>query len=386
VAEAHDLSVDVPDLCRRGWGLVPDAISEAGQRWFTGKVIVRCDATEGPWCLAGSPDAFQERVSTGSAFQERLHAAGCAAISTIRRTLQGELLHRDGGRVWCLTGWVEGAPERQQGRWTGLMLEQLGMAVGEIHRRGRVLVPDGAGPEHVPEQFWAGDWSGFAGLAGERWLALRADAEVMAASELASLRECIELSLETLPGLASARVRHVTVTHDDLWTEHVHFGSTGRLTGIIDLDGLDVGDAVGDLAALLSDLADLRPGRCADVLRGYRTECPVSEDDLKAALATVIRHHLLTLLERIRLWRERPERRHDLISSVGYWLELLRSAVQLDSRVWTGALLEQRAAHIRASPEDRLEAIERPDGLGDNRVDLKQHNHRDAEGRVPHTK
>lgn len=86
---------------------------------------------------------------------------------------------------------------------------------------------------------------------------------------------------------------HRSVAHEDLYTEPVLFTPDGRLSAIIDLDGLDIGDGHGDLSALISDFANLEPELCAHVVRGYRTECEASGEDLLAAHATTIRRHLL---------------------------------------------------------------------------------------------
>ena len=332
-------------VLQRGWELTATRI-EARNRWFTGKSIARCDIAGKSWGLIGAPGWAALRTGIGATFQEQLDRAGCSGIPSIRRTLSGDLLHRADDRVWSLTEWMDGAPEYEQGNWTDGMLQQLGRAIGELHRRGEALVASGARPPAVPARFWAGDWLPFGDWAAERWRTLNADPEVRGAPELEPLRESIALGFDALPRLPRPSVRRLTLTHDDLWTEHVLFSPPGRLTGIIDLEGLDVGDAVGDLAALLSDFAILDPERCAAVVRGYGAEVGVSKEDLAAALAVVIRHHLLTLITRIQLWCEKPDRRHDLINPVGYWLDSLRHAVGLNSEVWASDVL-QRARDSR---------------------------------------
>jgi aminoglycoside phosphotransferase (APT) family kinase protein len=163
---------------------------------------------------------------------------------------------------------------------------------------------------------------------------------IMESAELEPLRTSIALGLDALPSLGAPRIRNLTIAHDDLWTEHVLFSQHGRLAAIIDLDGLDVGDGHGDLSALLSDFANLEPERCVHVVRGYRSEVDISSEDLVAACATTIRHHLLALMDRIRLWQGRRDRRADLISPTRYWQRSIGTAVELDTVRWVSAILE----------------------------------------------
>lgn len=98
---------------------------------------------------------------------------------------------------------------------------------------------------------------------------------------------------------------------------------------------------VGDLAALLSDFARIQPDMWGHVLRGYRAAVKADGADLEAAFSTVIRHHVLTLLERIRLWQDFPDRRQDLIDPVGYWLHSLRLAVRVDREGWVADVMRR---------------------------------------------
>jgi Ser/Thr protein kinase RdoA (MazF antagonist) len=337
---SEPLPIDVDSALRAGWQVDPSAVHPVHARWFTGKVLVRCDTSEGAWCLAGSPVAYRDRVATGAGHQARLIEAGCSVIPAIRATVNGCLVHEEAGHVWTLTRWIDGSLEDDHKLWNASMLEDLGGAVGELHRLGRQVLAEGAAAQPVPEQVWACDWRGFDRWAEARWDRLMGDAEVAGALELDPLRDAIRLGLDALPTLQAPLVRNLTVAHDDLWTEHVLFDAGGRLAAIIDLDGLDAGDGHGDFAALLSDFANLEPRRCGHVVRGYRTQCEVSADDLAAARTTTIRHHLLTLMERIRLWQEHHDRREDLISPTRYWQRSIRTAVELDTEHWVAATLE----------------------------------------------
>ena len=325
-------------ILEAGWGTTPKVVRTVHARWFTGKVLARCDADDGSWCLAGSPAADGRRVATSANFHARLQEAGCRVLPTIRATRAGEFLHQDDTRVWTLTSWEEGAPEHEHAIWTGSMLEQLGRAVGELHRLGWRVVPEGAVPRCPPTN-WAGDWTGFDQWAVRRWDTLMSDSEVTTAPELEPLRRCIAVALDALASLGTPRIRNLTIAHDDLWTEHVLFSQDGRLVAIIDLDGLDAGDGHGDLSALLSDFANLEPDLCAHVVRGYRSEIDISSEDLVAARATTIRHHALVLMERIRLWQDRPDRRADLIPPTRCWQRSIRTAVDLNADSWVSAIL-----------------------------------------------
>jgi len=279
-------------------------------------------------------------VATSANFHARLQEAGCRVLPTIRATRTGEFLHHDGIRVWTLTSWEEGAPEHEHATWTGSMLEQLGRSVGELHRLGRRVVHEGPVPQCPPTN-WAGDWTEFDRWAVRRWDMLMSDSEVATAPELEPLRRCIALGLDALASLGTPRIRNLTIAHDDLWTEHVLFSKDGQLAAIIDLDGLDAGDGHGDLTALLSDFANLEPLLCAHVVQGYRSEIAISSEDLVAARATAIRHHLLVLMERIRLWQDRPDRRADLILPTAYWQRSIRTAVALNTDSWVSAILNE---------------------------------------------
>jgi Ser/Thr protein kinase RdoA (MazF antagonist) len=326
-------------ILEAGWGIVPRAVHTVHARWFTGKVLARCDADDGSWCLAGSPAADGRRVAISANFHARLQEASCRVLSTIRATRAGDFLHQDGTHVWTLTSWEEGTPEHEHAIWTGSMLEQLGRAVGELHRLGRRFVPEGAVLQRPPTN-WAGDWTGFDQWAARRWDTLMSDSEVTTAPDLEPLRSCIAIGLDVLPTLGAPRIRNLTIAHDDLWTEHVLFSRDGQLAAIIDLDGLDIGDGHGDLSALLSDFANLEPERCAQVIHGYSSEIDLSDEDLAAARATTIRHHLLVLMERIRLWQVRHDRRADLISPTRYWQRSIRTAAALNADSWVSAVLK----------------------------------------------
>lgn len=332
---------DLASILRGGWGIVA-AIDPLERRWFSGKVLARCETVDGAWCLAGAPGGSAERVHAGARLQARLVAGGCRVIPEIRPTLAGDVVYQAAGRAWTLAGWVDGAPVYEQGEWTGPMLEQLGRAAGELHRIGRDLVGPGSAPAQAPDQYWTCDWSRFDDWARRRWRELLADPEVRGSQQLSAVREVIVPGVDALRSLGPTRLRALTVTHGDLWVEHVLFDAD-RLTAIIDLDGLRAGDGHGDLAALLSDFADLAPGRCAWVVRGYRAERAVTDQDFAAIPATVIRQHLLTLLERIRRWQELPGRRDDLIRPTAFWRRSLLAALDLDPGGWASAVIAAEA-------------------------------------------
>jgi hypothetical protein len=96
--------------------------------------------------------------------------------------------------------------------------------------------------------------------------------------------------------------------------------------------------------ALLSDFAQMDPDRCAHVVGGYRSRCRVTADDLEGAFATVVRHHVLTLLERIGRWAEQPGRRAQIVGPTTYWVQSLHHTSATDRREWVSAVLSRSPA------------------------------------------
>jgi Ser/Thr protein kinase RdoA (MazF antagonist) len=124
----------------------------------------------------------------------------------------------------------------------------------------------------------------------------------------------------------------VTLTHGDLWTDHVRFDGA-RVSALLDLDTLGLRPPIGDLAALCSDFAEWDLARCAAVIDGYRRHGTVSRDMLEALPRLAALRTLGVLRDRLRAWLDPA--RHDLPEAslggpVTYGSARLRTLEKLD--------------------------------------------------------
>src|SRR5262249_62374571 len=79
--------------------------------------------------------------------------------------------------------------------------------------------------------------------------------------------------LDQAPPAADLVADPPTLTHGDLWPDHVRFGDA-EVSGLLDLDTLALRPPLGDLAALCADFALWDLGRCRAVIQGYRRAPP----------------------------------------------------------------------------------------------------------------
>lgn len=320
-----------------GWHTQLIAVSEIHDLWFTGKLVAQVETNEGIRRLARYPQVDRPRLVKSLGFQESMYRAGCRRLPNAYPARGGLVYDDEGGGAWSLTDWAWGYSRDDNATWSTAMFEQLGAAVGDLHSFGRIQLPQGAAPKAPPEQYWTSDWRGFEEWAKRSWNELTEDSEVRTASALVELRRAVDDGLTSLSGLHQVPITSPTVTHDDLWTEHILW-EEDELTAIIDLDGLDAGAAAGDVAALLSDFADMEPGRCGAVVRGYREFAELSRDEVAAMPHLVFRHHLLVLIERVRQWRDRPSHRDDLLNPLTFWLGSVRRVGALKVNHWAQAV------------------------------------------------
>lgn len=333
---AHTVST-LTEVLAAGWHSQLITVNEIHDLWFTGKLVAQIETTEGIRRLARYPQVDRPRLVNALGYQESIHRAGCRRLPNVYPARGGLVFDDEGGGAWSVTDWAWGRSRDDTATWSTDMFEQLGAAVGDLHGVGRIQLPRGAAPKTPPEQYWTSDWRGFEEWAERSWSELREDSDVRTATELAELRRAVEDGLTRLSGLRELPTTSPTVTHDDLWTEHILW-EEDELTAIIDLDGLDAGAAAGDVAALLSDFADMEPRRCGAILRGYRAFAELSRDEVSAIPHLIFRHHLLVLIQRVRQWRDRPSHRGNLLNPLTFWLGSVRRVSALEVDRWAQAV------------------------------------------------
>lgn len=337
----HTIST-LTEVLAAGWHSQFITVNEIHDLWFTGKLVAQVETTEGIRRLARYPKVDRRGLVRALGYQESLHRAGCL-LPNVYPARGGLVFDDEEGGVWSVTDWAWGCSRDDTATWSTDMFEQLGAAVGDLHRFGRIQLPHGATPKTPPEQYWTSDWRGFEEWAKRSWSELMEDSEVRTATALAELKQTVDDGLTSVSGLREIPTTSPTVTHDDLWTEHTLW-EEDELTAIIDLDGLDAGAAAGDVAALLSDFADMEPRRCGPVVRGYRALAELSRDELAAMPHLVFRHHLLVLIERVRQWRDRPSRRDNLLNPLNFWLRSVRRVGALEVDRWARAIEREASA------------------------------------------
>jgi Ser/Thr protein kinase RdoA (MazF antagonist) len=331
------------EVLAAGWHLQLINVNEVHDLWFTGKLVAQVETNEGTRRLARYPQVDRRSLVRALGYQESIHGAGCGRVPNVYPARGGLIFEDEGAGAWSVTDWALGSARDDTANWSTNMFEQLGAAVGDLHRFGRTQLPHGAAPKTPPEQYWTSDWRGFEEWARRSWSELTEDSDIRTATALAELRRAVDDGLTRMSGLLEIPATSPTVTHDDLWTEHILWEGD-ELTGIIDLDGLDAGAAAGDVAALLSDFADMEPRRCGAVVRGYRALAELSRDEVAAMPHLVFRHHLLVLIERVRQWRDRPSRRDNLLNPLTFWLGSVRRVGALEIDHWTRAVEREAAA------------------------------------------
>lgn len=325
-----------------GWSFDAVEVLDADELWFTGKLVARVRLDGELMKVSRHPRPGDAGLVRALGYQRAL--AGVTAVADVAPARDGRLVYDDGADLWAVSRWLTGEPVIAQDEWTAAMLEQAGSGVAALHAAGASLVDSSEAVPSAPERYWTGDWDVFFEWVQRSWDELSTSVDVATSSALAPLRALIDETIGDVGGWGSrwhGRQRLITVTHDDLWTAHLLWDDGPALTGIVDLDGLAAGYAIGDLAALMADFADLEPAPCRAVLRGYSEHLPVRADDLEDVVSIVVRHHLLVLVERVRLWRDQPTRRDDLLGPVGFWLRSLRTARTLDAHQWAHAVLHQ---------------------------------------------
>ncbi|HEX5415633.1 MAG TPA: phosphotransferase [Chloroflexota bacterium] len=322
-------------LLQEGWGITaPLAIWE--ETGVTGKAQARVQTAAGPLYLRRYPKSISASwlaaVHEAVAYLER---RGFALFPRFIPNEMGEtLLHH--GRYWYdLAEWATGAV-LLAAQLSEEQLGNLGEAIAHLHQAG-----EGAPGPAVRFDWLSGRSAETLHLAWDpvargkdAWQEpanLTAFFDPLITNEQVAahpeVRNVVATAAETLRWLGpDAGIRVLasappTLTHGDLWPDHVRFEGPS-VVALLDLDTLALRPPGGDLAALLADFALWQPERYAAVLAGYRRRLPVSEETVAALPRLAALRTLGVLRARLRSWLAHPEA--PLAGPIPYWLEQLQ--------------------------------------------------------------
>lgn len=341
-------------LLREAWRLHASPAEWVVESSFTGKALAYLQSDDGPVCLSRLPDKASPRwieaVQDAVAYLER---NGFNLFPRFIPTESGDTAVHYGGRWYDLTAIAPGHPVSPEAL-TSPELEHLARAIGRLHRsgdgaRGPAVRFDWLGPGQARVQRLAWDPVARGKNAWQKPENLTAffgpldlDAEPLTGNDTA--REIVGLARETLAWLgddplAALAAAPQTLTHGDLWAEHVHFVED-EVGALLDLDTLALRPPGGDVAALCADfgLWDLDRGRT--ILAAYRQERSntpeaVAELPNLGALRT-----LGVLRSRLSAWLEAAQAgtTSDILGGpVPYWLGQLRTLATIHQN-WSEAV------------------------------------------------
>jgi Ser/Thr protein kinase RdoA (MazF antagonist) len=220
----------------------PVARGKQGEVW-------RIDTVDGSWAVKVTFGTVREADAVRpAAFQELAHASGVPTPS-VRRTREGAVLGRAGGRQVRVHSWVDlGRPDPLVDPGA------VGEVVAAIHRLD--LPAHGAADPWSHEPVGARDWDH---LVAE----LRAGGAPFA-EQLADLRDEL-VALETW--VEPPRV--LRTCHRDLWADNVLPTVDGGLC-VIDWEDSGPADPSMELAAVLFEFGRSDPGRARALVDAYR--------------------------------------------------------------------------------------------------------------------
>jgi len=335
-------STEKPDLptpeilVQEGWGISapPTFWEETGP---TGKARARVQTAAGPLYLRRYPKTIS--TSWLTATHEAVGYLDRRGFELFPRFIPNEfgetLVHH--GRHWYdLAEWAAGDTFTAQ-QLNDEQLENLGEAIAHLHQAG-----EGASGPPVRFDWLSGRLAETLHLAWDSvargkdaWqnpenLAtffgpLAGDERVMS-NERA--RDVVAAADETLrwlgpdPGISVLANESPTLTHGDLWPDHVRVQGA-RPVALLDLDTLALRPPAGDLAALLADFALWRPEGSTAVLVGYRRRRAVSEETIAALPRLAALRTLGVFRARLSAWLTHPEA--PLAGPIEYWLDQLRT-------------------------------------------------------------
>ncbi|MGH2459356.1 MAG: phosphotransferase enzyme family protein [Chloroflexota bacterium] len=340
-------------LLKEVWGREAPPAEWVVDQSFTGKAYARLEANDGPVCLrrfpVGTSPHWLEAVHGATTFLER---RGFRLFPRILATETGETVIRHSGYRYELSAWAPGdvwSPEDL----CDAQLTGLGEAVARLH-----VVGSGAPGPPVRFDWLTGRQALTQRLAWDpvprgpdAWQRSQSVAAYFGTLDLSDqptqaspeAREVVEVARSTLrwldragPELATLANGPPTLTHGDLWPDHVRF-SGHDVTALVDLDTLALRPPLGDLAALCADFGHWDAARFAVIVAAYRRHRSVSDEAIAALPRLGALRTLGILRQRIRAWQAelgRSEPGAALRGPVSYWCAQLRRLTALDPESW----------------------------------------------------
>jgi homoserine kinase type II len=255
----------------------PEALGNAGG--WSGAQLWRYDSGRGPLVARAWPPEGPNR-----AILERIHAwLGAAAhlgfVPVPLQALDGRTVQEQGGRLWEVAAWLEGAPAsgfppplaQLRSGFTALaafhqalgVVWTLGPSPGIGVRLRELEGLIGGGFDVLERAVRRANAEPRSSAAGS-WLAL---ARASAGQLLEPLRRASATEIKRQPCLRDARPEHLLFSGD-------------RVTGLIDFGAMDVENVAADLARLLGDWVGPQPTLRSEALAAYTAVRPLEAAEL----------------------------------------------------------------------------------------------------------
>ena len=317
----------------------------------TGKEIARLVGPSGPVCLrrypAGTSPQWLAALHQAVSYLER---QGFELFPHFQESEQGETLVRHTGR-WCdLTPWIDD-PALPPDQLSPSQLSNLGAAVARLHQAGQgapgpaVRFDWLAGPLLRTQQLaWdpvargKDPWQPLENVSGYFRSVDLASVPERSAEEVAAIVAAAIAAIHWLEpegSIATLAAEAPTLTHGDLWPDHVRFAGD-EVSAVLDLDTLALRPPLGDLAALCGDFGEWDRDRCQAILAGYHQHREINPECLPEIPRLGALRALGVLRAHLRDWLDpnRPPGRSQrlLAGPVPYWRDQLRRLATTDSR------------------------------------------------------
>jgi Ser/Thr protein kinase RdoA (MazF antagonist) len=336
-------------LAREVWGIGAAPADWLVDQSFTGKTYARLDTAVGIYYLRGLPDGTSGRWLTAvHDAVDYLRRHGFGLVPRFLATDSGETVVRHHGRLYDLAAWAVGEAVDATDL-TATALTNLGETIGRLHRAGKGAPGPPARLDWLPDRVrtsmrlaWdpvprgRDSWQTLENLAAFFRPLLLADSPTLAFEAPSKIVSIANSSLDWLERSslgADLTAGPPTLTHGDLWADHVRF-SGDAVTSLIDVDTLALRPPLGDLAALCADFGFWDPERCGSILLGYRRCRTVTPEQVGALPVLGARRIVGILRSRLRAWlnptRQRGEAEAVLDGPVPYWLDQLQTLSALN--------------------------------------------------------
>ena len=338
-------------LLREAWEIAAPPVAWISNENYLGKALARLEAIDGPLCLRRYPTGTSPQwLATVHATVDGLVRRGYDLIPPFIATPRGDTLVRHVGYYYDLSPWAAGESLSVETLGDD-RLASLGSAVARLHLTGgdAPSLPvrlDWLATRHLTAQKLA--WDSIP-RGKDPWLLsdnlksffgpLASDDVVLRNPRASSVIGTAMAALDWIGrvGPPGADGNPPTLTHGDLWTDHVFFKESS-VSALLDLDTLGQRPPTGDLAALCADFARWDPARCAALINGYRQILSIETETIERLPRLAALRTLGVLRERLRDWRNREEgSRSDeaLGGPVPYWCGQLRTLAALDLRAFS---------------------------------------------------